>query len=446
MKQTRAPRLAIIIIWLVLSSTATADAVPLGPPLTTPQLGDIQTAALSLRQRADIRAAREQAVALFKNAPSATLADGLANLEAAIDELVFGVLLGSVANNPANPSIVWTANLPYSDGQRDLPGSRYADSPDRIYRSFPVKPGLSYTLHGRRNPLYPSLDYSIEAIPAPALWGKPTAALQARAIELSDDGSFIINIDSSTDNGRKNHLQLGPDTVAVLIRDTLADWSHQRPNSVHVSASNNDTINKQSKDIEPINNVASQILASARSTLGFLEQMVWQQPANELQTFERTVENGMPGGVFAIGRFSLKADEVLLITVAPQSADYISVQISDLWMRSASYDKRSTSLNNQQAVANSDGSISFIVSRQDPGYQNWLDTNNMNDGLVMVRWELLKQPADVANALRQIRQLPMSELDAFLSNTQAKLKPSQRRHQLEQRYKSYQFRLNENLH
>ncbi|KJS04075.1 MAG: hypothetical protein VR73_15410 [Gammaproteobacteria bacterium BRH_c0] len=435
-------RLVPLVTSMVLAAPLAADSQQPGLPLVTPALGDIQAAALELREQPEIVEARDKAIILFKKTRSASLADGLATLEAAVDELVFGVLLGVAANDPCQPRVVWSGNLPYTIGNKTVPGSRYADGPDRIYRSIPVNPAYRYTLTGTRNALYPSLDFSFEAIPPPSLWGMPTDSLQAKDIEVASDGTFTITADAGSAQGRVNHLHLAPGTNAILIRDTLSDWSKQRPNGISVSA----TVSDQSpgaSSMDTIDNAVSQIIATAQSTAGFLEQMVWKNTPNQLTAFERKVDQGMPGAVFAASRFALGDDEVLVIALDPLAADYLAVQISDLWMRSASYDRRHTSLNNQQAIANPDGSFTLIVSRQDPGYINWLDTDNLHDGIVMVRWELISGAPDVNSAVREIQKLPLSELDNHLAGKQRKVSAQERQALLDQRYQSYLFRLSE---
>lgn len=411
-------------------------------PLVTPSLAQIQREALALRENATITGARDQAIALFKASDSATVADGLSTLEGALDEMIFGVLLGIAGNNPLNPEVVWSGHLPYTSHGLSVPGSRYADSPDRIYRSIPVNPDYSYEITGRRNPLYPSLDFSIEAIPPPSLWGQPTDSLQARDIEVAGDGTFTITADAGGAEGRKNHLQLAPGTTNILIRDTLSDWASQRPNGIRVAVT--ERVGEQPpKPAEIAERAASEIVATAQSTVAFLEQMVWNKPVNQLSAFQRTVEQGMPGGIFAASRFSVADDEALVITLDPLGAAYMGIQVSDLWMRSTVYDRHSTSLNNRQAIANEDGSFTLILSRKDPGYVNWLDAGNLGDGIVMVRWELLSGPVDVNSAIRQVRKIRLSDLDSHLAGTQKKVSPGERVNILEKRHQAYQFRLTE---
>ena len=59
---------------------------------------------------------------------------------------------------------------------------------------------------------------------------------------------------------------------------------------------------------------------------------------------------------------------------------YWSFQVGDVWSRSLDFTSRQSSLNNIEALPNGDGKLRVVVSQQDTGLANWLDTCGRVEG------------------------------------------------------------------
>lgn len=438
--------LAVAAATASLASVSSADvSSPASSPLLTPQHQEVERLAASLRNDPAIKAAHASALKRFEQAKSATLPDGKKTLAAAVDELVSGMLLIAANNDPGNPKVIWNLALPYAAGGVKIAGTRNGgDSPDRIYRSIGVSPKYRYEIKVARN-AHPSLDYSFEALPFPSLWGQPIVALQAKDIDVGKDGTFTITADSTPANGRRNHLQLPPTTTTIFIRDTLADWHTQLPNVVSVRRVDDAQVPPRTRD-EIVNDAIAQIDGTVAKTLGFIEGRIWNEnkQANIITPFPRLLDLGMPGSVFSGDRFSIRDDEALVFTLDPITAKYLSVEVTDLWMVSAAYSNRSTSLSNAQAKPNTDGSFTYVLSKRDPGVYNWLDSGGMNDGFVVVRWELLAQKVSVDKALRDMRKVKLTEVTALVPADHPRVTPDERQQLLDAREAGYKQRLGAN--
>lgn len=57
---------------------------------------------------------------------------------------------------------------------------------------------------------------------------------------------------------------------------------------------------------------------------------------------------------------------------------------------------RQSSLNEAQARIDSDGKLRVVISRTDPGVQNWMDKADNPWGIIQMRWKL---PSDAPDAL-----------------------------------------------
>jgi hypothetical protein len=155
----------------------------------------------------------------------------------------------------------------------------------------------------------------------------------------------------------------------------------------------------------------------------------------------RGLSDGVKGGLVAVNRFRLKSDEALIITLDALGAKYVGIEVTDPWLRSVDYAQRSSSLNDTQAEVGADGSLTYVLSNQDPGIHNWLDAGGLHDGILLVRWELLPEGVQINKAVREIRVVKLSNLAAALPAAVTRIDAAQRQQWLAQRRKSYERRL-----
>ena len=423
----------------VLFSGISIAAAPIPAPLllTTDQ-SQVETLAQSLLKDPAIHAAREAAVKRYQAAPPWQLEDGKKNLQGIVDETLYGVLL-SVVGDPAKPKIVWTEVLPDSSARHKLRGSRYAgDSPDRAYRGVSVSPAYRYQVSGRRvgsGPLY----IGLESLPPPAFWGlPPLAAIASKDIDFAADGSFTVSVDATPADGSRNHLQMPPATTMLLLRDTIPDWKNQLPNQLTIKRVDTAPAKPRSRDAmvkEAVVLMDEAITASLKYFAG-----IWSRNTNELNVFVRP----LGWGLLCVNRFSLQDDEAMMITLDPQSARYLSIQVMDPWLRSAAYHNRTTSMNNFQAKANADGSVTYVMSLKDPGVYNWIDSGGLRDGIAVVRWELFASAANAAvaeQAVREVRKVTFSDLASALPADVVRVSAAERKQQLIDRQADYEKRV-----
>lgn len=404
--------------------------------LDTADQRDVEDIALSLRSEPALVAAREEALARHRATPWCQHADGRNTVQDAVDELLYGVLLVA-ASDPADPKIVWGVTLPREVAGRRLPGSRYGgDSPDRIYRGVAINPGFRYEIHGHqcddvsRRPIA----FSIEALPEPIFWGlPPLAVLTSDNIDFAHDGSFTITADATPSDGRRNHVQLPPGAAMLFIRDTIPDWADQVANALTIRRVDGSQATRRQRE-DMIRQAVHLLDSAVTVALGFYATL-WKKPPNRLLPYVRDLGWGM----LASNSFSLANDEALIVTLAPETARYLSLQSMDFWMRSVPYDQYQSSLHNAQAEPNADGTYTFVVAPRDPGVCNWIDTA-YNDGLIVARWELLSGQPDPDKAVREIRQLPLADVAAAVPGM-TRITATQRREQMENRLSAYLTRL-----
>ncbi|MGE4650040.1 MAG: hypothetical protein AAEJ53_04050, partial [Myxococcota bacterium] len=83
---------------------------------------------------------------------------------------------------------------------------------------------------------------------------------------------------------------------------------------------------------------------------------------------------------------------------------------------------RQSSLNQQQLHIDSDGRVRVVLSVEDPGVPNWLDTGGHLEGIIQYRYIWTRN-----NPQPSIRALPLAELRAALPADHPSVSPEERR-------------------
>jgi hypothetical protein len=134
----------------------------------------------------------------------------------------------------------------------------------------------------------------------------------------------------------------------------------------------------------------------------------------------RPSAGGLVGHYSAFGTFELADDEALVLMTYPSDAAYQGIQLGNLWFTSLDYATHTSSLTTAQAHQSADGGYRFVVSRRDPGVQNWLDPEGHRRGLILLRWQALsstipedEQPRAVLVDFENLDELLPADTPAF---------------------------------
>jgi len=153
--------------------------------------------------------------------------------------------------------------------------------------------------------------------------------------------------------------------------------------------------------------------------------------------------NGRPGGwgFLAGGRFRLKPEECVVITVADGGASYTGFQIADPWTISPDPVHRLASLNKAQARPDADGRITYVLSASDPGIHNWIDTVGLQEGWMLLRWQGVPPTTDPATLIGSVQIVMLADLAATLPAGVALADLASRRAQIATRITEHARRL-----
>jgi len=276
-----------------------------------------------------------------------------------------------------------------------VPGNRgLHDNPDTFYRLVPLDGQSHFVLEGRA-PKHPATIFELSALTAQwhtlANLTKTDLGISPgsrfRILFLPADGSAASTRDKTAAVPPADHVvQLTADAEMLLVRETLADWEHERPSQLTIE-------NLADRGGPRDTDDAPRIEAAARRVEKWFSEAIrltlapLAQAPNE---FPKPVISGEHGKLvtmaYSIGHFWVRPGEALVLTIDPGEAAYVGAPITNLWGTTNGNLARGASTNSKQAAFNEDGSFTCVVSLEDPGVQNWLDPDGLERGFLFLRW------------------------------------------------------------
>lgn len=257
------------------------------------------------------------------------------------------------------------------------------DNPDAIYFTAYLREGVEYVVRGRRGT---SADLSFQVMGGAYTADSAATSLMAfddRELDIADDGSFELTYVAE------------PGAKTLIVREVFNDWDTEERGQVWIERP--DTLGLPARPLTREGlarkyEVAAKLLTGSIQTwFAFPQFFQYQEPVNTL-----TAPQATPGGLASqrssIGHYELDEDQAMVITV-PECTDcaYQAVQIGSDWYVSTDYETHQTSLTKAQAVTDPDGKMRFVVSEQNPGVANWLETTGHRTGSMMLRWQRLER-------------------------------------------------------
>ncbi len=281
------------------------------------------------------------------------------------------------------------------------------DNPDNIYMSAPIRGTFQYRLTGTRGTVQ-YLGFGTQKGNYGATGTlETTGYLHARDLELDSDGRFEIIV--STEEQAGNWLPMTPESSTLIVRQTRYDHANEIPAEIEIERTDGPG---QPRHLEP-----ARIDQALRKSAGFVKGCAsifetwaedFSEHTNQLPMFDRErarVAGGDPNITYYHSYWRLAPDEALVIEATPPPCDYWSFQLANHWLESLDYRYFPVHLNAFMAKLRDDGSVRVVVSRENPGVDNWLDTCGHELGTMCWRWvgaSEFPQP--------QTRVVPLAEL------------------------------------
>jgi hypothetical protein len=406
-------------------------------PLWTEDQAAAERLSLRLIERADVRAAREAARRAMLADPLSKVLDGAIGLDRALDQWVLGLAMREANGDTADPKVVWNI----SNAPRDWYGHVYQgaavaiDNPDNFNREIPIDGDGQYEITIRFSADPPQFSIVCEVEPEHhAGLGRNIGAftLQQLAEGLAPGAAVTVTVGPG--EGGRFHLKTEPGArIQIYTRDSQREWN-QVPAEVSVRRLDPPAGHVARTEDEIAAVVVADMPAWVHFWSHFKDDFLGLPPFNSFSG-----PHGREGGwgYLAGGRFKLAADEALIVTTDPAGSYYTGFQISDPWTISPDPMVRLVSLNTSQVAPNPDGTLTFALAAVDPGLANWIDTTNLVEGWMLVRWQGVPAAADPATFLRETRVVPLDRIEAEVPATVPRIDIAGRRRQLAERARSH---------
>lgn len=276
----------------------------------------------------------------------------------------------------------------------DIAAKAGMDNPDTEYRFALIDGNERYRITGQLRSGRTLFLQSIGGHPGigDAGPGDIIDTLGSATMAVDEDGRFTVDLAAERPEGAVNWLKLEPRAGTVLARLTDATWKVPEHSDWLLIERLCSTCPTPPMPRSPDSVARDYEAASAslkdrmKSWLGIADRIWENVPRNSFGPVRET-PNGLAGQFSAWGTFELERDEALVINVPASDAPYQGIQLGTRWFTSIDYRTRQSSLTSQQAHADTDGMLRFVVAHRDPGVWNWLDTEEHREGLIMLRWQ-----------------------------------------------------------
>ncbi|OBB99348.1 hypothetical protein A5784_22575 [Mycobacterium sp. 852013-50091_SCH5140682] len=250
------------------------------------------------------------------------------------------------------------------------------DNPDTLYFGTRVQAGREYVVTGTRGT---TTDLSFQM-----LGGEYTdsnvpdseTAFDDRALDIAEDGTFEWRVTPK-----------GP--AQLVIREVYNDWSATRGT---LAIARTDTAGTAPPALtrelieKRYATAGKQLVQRIKTWLQFPQWFYMNIPVNTMVA-PRLTPGGLATQYSSAGHYDLKPDQALVITLPVTDAPYLGFQLGSLWYISLDYINHQTSLNGTQAQADPDGKIRIVVSDENPGVTNWVETLGHAKGFLQFRWQ-----------------------------------------------------------
>jgi hypothetical protein len=268
-----------------------------------------------------------------------------------------------------------------------------ADNPDNYYFNAQISGNYSYRITGKRNTVHYIGFFTQNGNYGSTGGLAPCGVLEGKDLAVDSDGNFEIIL-SKSPQGR-SWLKIEEETSLVMVRQTFLNRFEEVPAELKIENLDGRKAPEPitAKMIDEGLKTASMFVAGApllfaRWANGFKKHV------NRLPLFDPKVSNAAGGDASIIyyhSYWNLEPDEALLITVKPPQCESWNFQLNNYWMESLDYRYFTICVSKGNAHNEKDGSVRVIVSHNDPGLPNWINTCGHSEGTMCWRWYRLQE-------------------------------------------------------
>ncbi len=313
---------------------------------------------------------------------------------------VAGAYLSHVYVNPSQP--VWA---PLWNPALNVAGP----NPDYVYRVADVDPKGVYRISGfrgtarfvdvaqsgwemmRPRPAAPAGAPAAKSPPA------PPPAHDLDTLNIGPDGYFsVILSPERPENYDGDWWQLDPRCVKLMIRSCACDWLREVDARLAIIRLDSTAPMPRAELSRRMRNVVEWAEGIIAFDIGHAQHYRDTHLLNQLQVSQAMLAGGgVRDQLYYDAWYELEEDEALVIdATVPADYRYWQVLVADDRFSTVDWVYHQSSINDLQARLDPDGRFRFVVSAQDPGVHNWLDTAGNRKGILQLRLNRAKAVPD----------------------------------------------------
>ncbi len=263
-----------------------------------------------------------------------------------------------------------------------------ADNPDNYYFNAQIIGSQRYRITGKRNTVHYIGFYTQNGNYGTTGGLAPCDSLDHTELVTNEDGSFEIILGKQKEG--QNWLKLEDETSLVMVRQTFLERQKEVPAEIFIEMLDSDGLPKPltPKRVDEGLKTASLFVGGA-SFLFARWAHNFQKHTNRLPEFDAAISNAAGGDsaiIYYHSHWKLQPGEALLIEAKPPLCDSWNFQLNNYWMESLDYRYFTICINKAGAVYEPDGKVRVIVSHDDPGMANWIQTCGHTEGTMCWRW------------------------------------------------------------
>ena len=338
----------------------------------------------------------------------------------------------------------------YTDAKRPvfMPHWNYAynqggPDPDFVYSTVEVDSSGTYRISGfRGTSRFVEITQQTWDILSPSLitgGGSVPGSHDLDDLAQDDDGYFSVVLSPSRPAGYDGDWwALGAETRRLTLRRCSCDWRNEIDARIAI-----DRLDDPGADMTPeeISRRFSELATWVEEMIAFDMALIrYYREHHGVNTIKRSTKidkmGGFPKQAYYDGMHEITDDEALILeTELPRECRYWQALVGDDRFCTVDWVNRQSSLNDVQAMIDTDGRFRAVISRRDPGVPNWLDKGDYPWGIIQMRWNHASDYPDPV-----ITKVPFDEIRAHLPADTPVVSPEQRRLQLQARREAAQLR------
>ena len=293
---------------------------------------------------------------------------------------------------------------------------------DTTYRVSRITPGGIYRLRGRRGSLRMALLSQI----GPAAAGVGRGYMDLNKLHTDAGGQFDLILSPERPAGYAGDWwQLLPTSNMLLLRSVSSDWAREMDLTISIERMDRAPQRPRVSAAELEQRLRSLPQAAAVLPTRFVDGVATLRAGgyvNRLKLIDLSLGGGVSGQSYFEGAYDLTEDEALVIeTRVPANCTYYSFIMGNEIQQTTDWYNNLSSLNDSQAKPDKDNVLRVVISAQDPGVPNWLDTAGYLRGQVQARWVGCPAPETPV-----VRKVAIGEVRSILPPETPVVTPSER--------------------